>query len=173
MIWLLLLVLFSMVPNVFLQFALFFALIAWIAVTLKSVWFIFRGWKEHKLKVFIPLVVCIVVFAVSWDLARFGEYLYFEYKLPKFEAVIQGVRTLDIKAGDHRIIPKTGCARFVMAEKLEDGKLQIEFVIGGGFPVKHSGYLYVESGHIDETSFLAERWPKRYEKRNHWFRIRD
>jgi hypothetical protein len=58
-----------------------------------------------------------------------------------------------------------------IAKTNSDGII-VAFMTGSGFPVKHSGYLYVASGN-DENDADAKRWPYKTRISNNWLRIED
>jgi hypothetical protein len=70
-------------------------------------------------------------------------------------------------------VPLADLAYAVLAQKGTNGDLIVEFLTEGGFPVKHSGYLYVSSGVVKQDSMEDERWPIRREERPRWFYISD
>jgi hypothetical protein len=62
-------------------------------------------------------------------------------------------------------------AKAVLAERA-GGVLTVEFIVGGGFPTKHSGYLYRSSGPLEGWA-LAKRWPRQSHIDQHWYRVSD
>jgi hypothetical protein len=58
----------------------------------------------------------------------------------------------------------------VFAQRKPNGSLFVEFLTEGGFPGKHSGYLYSSSDHLDD-SFIKSRWPIIWHLREHWFYV--
>ena len=46
-------------------------------------------------------------------------------------------------------------------------------LIGGGFPAKHSGYLYLSTGDINADPELVRRWPRHRKLTDRWFAIAD
>jgi hypothetical protein len=80
-------------------------------------------------------------------------------------------------SGEVISVPLVGAERDlgygVLAERDPNGVLTVELLTGGGFPVKHSGYLYTSSGSVRPGSFFDERWPFKTEMKAKWFRISD
>jgi hypothetical protein len=50
-----------------------------------------------------------------------------------------------------------------------ENTITVEFFIGRGFPVKHSGYLYRRNDFINAESFFRQRWPKLKKLKAHWY----
>jgi len=70
-------------------------------------------------------------------------------------------------------VPLAHLTYAVFAQKDTSGDLTVEFLTEGGFPVKHSGYLYISSGVVKPDSMEDEHWPFRHEERPRWFYISD
>jgi heme A synthase len=100
----------------------------------------------------------------------------FEAQRPRFEEIVAMLGDGRLQAGDG-LGPVSLPARyqdlgvFVLAEKA-GGILTVEFLTGGGFPVKHTGYLYRSAGRLGEWR-LAKRWPRWSQIDAHWYRISD
>ena len=100
----------------------------------------------------------------------------FQRSLPRYESIIHQIESGAIPvSGELRHISQVegNWAYAVLAQRGTNGVLTVEFLTGGGFPVKHCGYLYSSSGVIESGSLADARWPKKHEVRPSWFRISD
>ena len=156
-----------------LQLAILVALLVWLVVSIGSIVFAIRSWQELHIRGFIPLAGCLVTIPTAVVSARGTQALRFHYQLPQFEAVITQITQQDILPNSGHVRIPCDVARVVLAEKTAHGHLQVEFLTGGGFPVKHSGYLYVETGVLESGSFMAKRWPYTREIKPKWLRFWD
>jgi hypothetical protein len=68
-------------------------------------------------------------------------------------------------------VPLAPLTYAVFAQKDTNGVLTVEFITESGFPVKHSGYLYILSGVIEPGSKEDSHWPIRKEEGTRWFFI--
>ena len=131
---------------------------------------------RNPLTVFILLgVVGIIGMRVS---APYRHNREFTSKLSYFQKIISDLQTsgaappasfikVPVPDGDRDM------AYSILAERLGDGRLAVEFLTGGGFPVKHRGFLYLSSGSFGDFPQMASRWPKRTPLRDHWLYIGD
>jgi hypothetical protein len=101
----------------------------------------------------------------------------FRKNLPRYMEVVQLIEKGEIKAspsGPRIQLPNQYTdLSLVTFAKTNNGSWIIEFNIGGGFPVKHSGYLYVSTGKINSDPETLERWPYRSQITTNWFRVED
>jgi hypothetical protein len=136
--------------------------------------------RRDKFHAFIPTLICSVGLPASIFI---GSYLgvsirdwQFRKNLPRYTEVVNLIEKGEIKAtsSDPRIQLPNQYAdlSWVTFAKTNNGSWIVEFNIGGGFPVKHSGYLYVSTGKIDDPETL-ERWPYRSQVNSNWFRVSD
>lgn len=57
------------------------------------------------------------------------------------------------------------------AERDSSGALTVEFLVGGGFPVKHYAYLYRSDGVL--TRRITSFWPASRRREPQWFEVSD
>jgi len=134
--------------------------------------------KELRLLAVIPLAVCLGSCAATAVVGRSARTAQFEKRLPRYEALVERIRAGDALVSGRVIsVPLVETERdlgyAVMAQRDADGVLTVELLTGGGFPVKHSGYLYSSSGSVKSGSFFDERWPFKTAVKQNWFRISD
>ena len=136
---------------------------------------------RDKFRAFIPAAICLVGLPANLFIASYlGVTIrdwQFRKNLPRYMEVVQLIEKGEIKASpsDPRIqLPNqyTDLSLVTFAKTNNDSWI-IEFNIGGGFPVKHSGYLYVSTGKIDNDPETLERWPYRSQISTNWFRVED
>lgn len=102
----------------------------------------------------------------------------FTSRLPFFQSVISDLEHSDaVPSTSLTKVPVPKGARnlvySILAQRLADGRLAVEFLTGGSFPVKHRGFLFLSSGGIEDFPQMASRWPGREPVRDHWFYIAD
>jgi hypothetical protein len=166
-------VLFGTNPSPSLQLVSMGSMLVLMVVLIRSAWFAVTTWKEFKAKAVVPLVVCILVVPAALTGASLGRMVHFAFVLPVFERLVEDARRRDIPPGSKPIELSSSLAYLVLAERTNSGALQVEFLTGRGYPVRHTGYLYADSGAVDPDSVLGERWPSAHGLRRQWFRIAD
>jgi hypothetical protein len=139
------------------------------------------SFSRERFRAFIPALICFfglpmsfiaaIVLGISIEKSRFQR------NLPRYTEVVQLIKKSEIKPTSPsplvqlpnqykdlawEIVPKTN----------NDGII-IEFLNEAGFPVKHSGYLYVSSGSIENDTKTLQRWPFHTRINTNWFRISD
>ncbi len=161
-----------------LQLAVVLLLFPYMGCLLSALVIPFRDWKTRQFHALTPLGACLV--------SLLGPYLIgpplrtglFYYHLSRYEAIVSRVER--DPAFDNRK-PATvsteeaekDLAYSVLAQKDANGILTVEFLTGGGFPVKHTGYVFSSTEAFPRESFIGQRWPYFHEVRPHWFRIAD
>jgi hypothetical protein len=148
------------------------SLLAWLIATVGGLVFLIRRYRPLGFLAAAPLLICIGTFVILEVLRPVTTRISFEIRRPGFETVITDVQSHTLQHGTSEIV-KSDVAYFVLAERTGSGKLQMEFVTGGGFPVKHWGYVYTESGSVDHNSVIAGRWQNWKRLDSNWFRISD
>lgn len=137
--------------------------------------------RRDKFRAFVPAIICLVglpanLFISSYLGVSIRDW-QFQKNLPRYTEVVHLIEKGEIKASpsDPRIQLPNEFAdlSLVTFAKTNNNGLIIEFVIGGGFPVKHSGYLYVSTGKIENDPDTFERWPYRSRINTNWFRVSD
>lgn len=139
----------------------------------------FRNRRKLRYAAVTPFALSAGVFFMAPSLTSAGVHIRdiaFVSNIEKYDKFINEMKTGDIQIGERITkiyIPRkySDLAQVVFAKKNETGEITAEFIIGGGFPVKHSGYLYSSSGIIDEET--RERWPRRIKVEERWYRISD
>jgi hypothetical protein len=139
---------------------------------------IFNEWRERRWRSFVPFAVCLLSVVASIAVVRIVRHEIFVRSLPSYEVVVRQMESGSIPVSTDlnpvpRAVPLAHLAYAVLAQKGTNGTLTVEFLTERGFPVKHSGYLYVSSGVIERGSTEDLRWPIRHEERPRWFYISD
>jgi hypothetical protein len=145
----------------------------WFVTLIGNIGFAIGRWNELRLKALVPVTICLLTLPVASVIGRVAEAVHFRYLLlPRFEQLVAEIRATNMPRGTTVEIPGE-VARIVLARRNEENQLQVEFVTGVGFPVKHSGYLYTENEDIESDSYLASRWPHASKVKPLWFRVAD
>ena len=139
---------------------------------------IFTEWRQRRWRSLLPFTACVLSVVVSCVLVQTIRPVIFAWSLPSYEAVIQQIESGKIPVSDKlNLIPqakfKARLVYAVFAQKDTNGVLSVAFFTEGGFPVKHSGYLYSSSGVVEPGSPADSEWPIRHEVRKKWFYISD
>ena len=103
----------------------------------------------------------------------------FEKNLPRYIQVIHLIENGEIKYNSHdsdtvELPPQyADLARRTWRETNSEGAFIVGFITELGFPVKHSGFMYVSNGEIEGDAETLRRW--RYYSRinTNWFHISD
>ena len=139
---------------------------------------VFTRWRARRWRALIPLGACAAAIIAIMVVGRLVSRTLFAWALPSYEHVIGDIQSGRIAVSDKfiRIPEAESSARLtyaVFAQRQPNGSLFVEFLTERGFPVKHSGYLYASSDHIDDAAFIRSRWPITSHMREHWFYISD
>ena len=139
---------------------------------------IFREWRQRRWLSLVPFASCVLAFEISGAVSHRIRHAIFIESLPSYEAVVRQMESGSIPVSTNlspvpQAVPLAHLAYAVLAQKDTSGDLTVEFLTEGGFPVKHSGYLYISSGVVKQDSMEDERWPFRHEERPRWFYISD
>jgi hypothetical protein len=136
---------------------------------------------REKFRAFVPAAICVIGLPASFFVARYLgnsiENWRFKTNLPRYVEVVQLVEKGEIKTSSSlsRIeLPSQDAdlAQITLAKTNSEGAV-IEFVTGLGFPVKHSGYLYISSGKIENDADSIRQWPYRSQINTNWFSVED
>ena len=138
----------------------------------------FSDWRQRLWLSLLPFVACILSVVVSGAIVPPIRHAIFVRSLPSYEMVVQKMESGGIPVSTNlspipQALPLAHLAYAVFAQKDTNGVLTVEFLTEGGFPVKHSGYLYISSGVVEPGSVACSRWPIRQEERPKWFYISD
>lgn len=139
---------------------------------------IFREWRQRRWFSLVPFASCVLAVVISDAVSHRIRHAIFIQSLPSYEAVVQQMESGSILVPTKlsplpQAVPLADLAYAVLAQKDTNGVLMVEFLTEGGFPVKHSGYLYVSSGVVEPGSMEDDRWPFRHEERPRWFYVSD
>jgi uncharacterized membrane protein YvlD (DUF360 family) len=139
---------------------------------------IFREWRQRRWFSLLPFASCVLAVVISGAVSQRIRHVIFIQSLPSYEAIVQQMESGSIVVPTKlspipQAVPLAHLAYAVLAQKDTNGVLMVEFLTEGGFPVKHSGYLYVSSGVVESDSMEDSRWPFRHEERPRWFYISD
>jgi hypothetical protein len=155
-----------------LSLPLFLGMLA--AIPLSFIW-IFRDWRQHRWLAALPFMVCILSFVGSFQMAMSVRDRLFDWALPSYEMVVQQMQAgrFIVTTNWSQIPGAEAQARLayeVYAQKDTNGVFTVEFLTEGGFPARHSGYLYSSSGVIEPGSLPFARWPP-IKLRPKWFYV--
>lgn len=135
-------------------------------------------WRQRGWLSLAPFAVCVLAVVLSSSILRPIRHAIFVRSLPSYETVVQRMESGSIPVSTNlglipQAVPLAHLAYAVLAQKDTNGVLTVEFLTEAGFPVKHSGYLYISSGVVEPGSVAYSRWPIRHEERPRWFYISD
>jgi hypothetical protein len=140
-----------------------------------------RFCSRDKFRAFIPLAICVIGLPISWFVAgRLGEAIQdwrFKKNLPRYTEVVRLIEKGEIKVpsgSDMLQLPSqySDLALRTFASTNSEGVVIVGFITGLGFPVKHSGLLYLSTGNIENSGMLL-RWPRYRRLNENWFVIED
>ncbi|MBN1392994.1 MAG: hypothetical protein JW947_09360 [Sedimentisphaerales bacterium] len=143
---------------------------------------IFKFWEKSSLFSIIPFVILLLCFKAGPMSLKAGhnkrEKVFVE-RLPQYE---EAVHVMGGKISGEPVffkgeeVPETyrHLAYWIHAEKEEGNVLVVTFFWGGGFPVKHSAFVYRSDGWLPPkgTDFSRE-WPFAERINSNWLRVGD
>src|SRR5207244_2596417 len=116
-------------------------------------------------RVLFPFAACIAAFLAAPRPGRLARDIYLRRQIPSLEATVQTYRA----SGQ---LPETHLGYRVLASHFGDNDVAIEFLWGGGFPVKHTVLIYLSSD--DPKPYFHKRgWYYGYRLQNHWWIMQD
>jgi hypothetical protein len=136
---------------------------------------VFTHWRQERWRSIIPVGACALAVVLAPEIGGLIRQFMFQRSLPHYESILRQMESGSIPVSvelDRVPQAESSLAYAVLAQRA-NGVLSVEFLTGGGFPVKQSGYLYCSSGVIERGSLIDSRWPKRRKVRPLWFRISD
>lgn len=141
----------------------------------------FSLYFREKLKAFVPALICIIGLPASMLIgSHLGGVIQsdrFQKNLPRYEAVVEliekGELTTNSQSSLIRLPDQYGDLAWATMAKSSGTNVVIEFMTEGGFPVIHSGYLFISSGNIQNDPDSVQRWPYHSRVNSNWFRISD
>jgi hypothetical protein len=142
----------------------------------------FSSFSRDRFRAFVSFSICFLGLLISLIAAgALGGTIKtarFEKNLPRFNEVVNLIQNGELKPNppDRFIVLPPQYSDLTMratafASTNSDGT-NIEFQTEGGFPVKHSGYLYISSG-IMSNSYTLEDWPIHHRINTNWFYVSD
>lgn len=138
--------------------------------------------SREKLRALVPATICFAGLLMSLTIAIWlGGAIrsrIFRRNLPRYNEVVRLVENREIRSGSSLSkieLPTqySDLAKLTLGKTNAEGGATIEFFIGGGFPIKHSGYLYNSSGKMESDPESLRRWPHHSRISDNWFRIAD
>lgn len=176
--WMLATTAFAAHPTSELQFASMALVPFLLGAILVSVGLVFTRWKRRGMRALLPLLTCGLAAVAPFEVARPIHAAIRAWAFPSYERLVDRIRSGDIPvSGELRRVDgaesQARLAYAVFASRDSNEVLTVEILTGGGFPVRHWGYLYCSSGVIAPGSTSAERWRRRKGLGRGWFEISD
>jgi len=119
---------------------------------------VFHAWRHRArglVRATLPLVACLLAVPIGSAIGRGYRDFDFRYRrLPAYEEVVRRIQSAELPGWQIKEIPPEidGLAYMIEVHDDAPGGLMVEFFWGGGFPVKHSVYMYQASGLPPPTS---------------------
>ena len=176
-IWLITSTMFGVAMSADLQLVTMLLLPVILGVLIASIVSVFRNWSADKFLSFIPLAVWLFSVITPLPASKEMRKQLFNYRLPEYQSMISRIESEYFEISDEltniQIMPTEKHLALNVFAIRENELLYVEFLTGGGFPVKHSGYMYSESGSIPVNSTIGKRWPSLIKINGYWFRFSD
>ena len=144
-------------------------MIAMLIVNLKSLWAFGTDNKGGAILVILLSIACF--FSPKWgnDLWMF----VFEKRLPQYESAVEDCKLLIqdehlVLRGEEIPSKYRHLAYSISCTKDESENIEIAFLWGYGFPLKHSAFCYRSDGEPSGKS-----WPLHKKINDNWFRVSD
>jgi len=160
------------------QFLSMLGLLAWLLAFLIGILCWRRDWRQVRYCALIAPLLCLGSCAGVTGIGTAVRRSQFERQLPRYQALVDQMEagSIPVSLSSRAIaLPESDrdLAYGVLAQKDTNGLVTVEFMTGCGFPVIHSGYLYVSSGAVQPGSVFDSRWPVKTPIKQKWFRISD
>ncbi len=160
------------------QLVAMIALVCWLVALLASFIYALSRWQTARWWAAVPLLLCLGSCEVAPRIGGAVRQSRFQNSLPRREALVAKIESGALPcSAELKAVALQESDRdlgyLVLAQRESNGFVTVEFFDGGGFPVKHSGYLYKSSGVVDPDSTSALRWPRRSPICPKWFRVSD
>lgn len=174
-LWFLAFAAFAARPSALTQLFSMVLTLGLLALGFLSLALILTRWRQERWRCIVPVGVCALVVVLAPMVHGLIRQFTFQRALPQYQAIIRQMESGEIPVtAELRRIPQTaGTGAYAVLAQRTNEVLRVEFLTGGGFPVKHFGYLYSSSGTIEKGSPMDSRWPERREVRPSWFQISD
>ena len=139
---------------------------------------VFKDWRAQNWRSLLPIAICASSILFSGLLVHTIRQAIQNWSLPIYEAVVNKIETGTIVVSTNwSLVPEAKSearlAYAVLAKKEANGLMVVEFLTEGGFPVKHSGYLYCSAGIIETGSRIDLDLPIQHKIKDKWFYISD
>jgi hypothetical protein len=138
---------------------------------------------RDKFRAFVPALICIIGlltnFYIGVHVGGAIKSWRFHKNLPRYTEVIDLIEKGEIKNSSTNsytieLPPQfSDLAQRTWLRTNSEGVIFVEFLTELGFPVKHSGYLYISAGKIESDPDTLQRWPYYSEINSNWFCISD
>lgn len=144
----------------------------------------FHAWRHRAsglVRATTPFVACLVAVPMGLSIGGVYRELDFRYRrLPAFEQVVRKIESGELPLETIQEMPSEfqSLAYGVHVHDDAPGGLTVEFFWGGGFPVKHSVYIYRASGlpPPTKTNWDLKRycqWHRSRRLNDNWFAASD
>lgn len=173
--------LFAYRPSCFFQFGVMLLGLLSIALVLATLIRVPFLWGKHRAKAFVPFVVAVIFLGLAASSVILGGQLrlfVFRRRLPAYQEIVRQMEAGQITLTENRLSPVelppdyNHLAQVVLAECDPNGVVTAEFIVGGGFPVKHSGFLYRSDGHPERWR-QCDRWRGYLPVEENWYMVSD
>jgi hypothetical protein len=145
---------------------------------------LFHAWRHRaggSLRAATPLLACLVAIPIGYLIGGAYRDLDFRYRrLPAYEQIVRKIESGELPGEAIKEMPNQieGLAYGIHVHEDAPGGLMVVFFWGGGFPVKHSVYIYRASGLPPPTSTKWEmepyyHWSRARRLNDHWFASHD
>jgi hypothetical protein len=120
-------------------------------ICILSLAMLFRNWKSSRFWAIAPLAACLLMLPIEGFVARFARNEIFNWRFPRYEALVQKIESGAIPVSTESQIILTSnydssLAEQVSASRQTNGVLTVFFLFGGaGSPPFHELYLYISS----------------------------
>ena len=132
-------------------------------------WKKIRPWRWLS-PLLVPLLLAVGIWGGGWM-----RVVLFHRDLPALQKVVDLMARGEVAIVDGRVMPSDSSsapAKYVLSRWDEaTSALEVTFIVGSGFPVKHFAYLYRSDGKFPQDRL--QFWPKRRQRAEHWFEVSD
>lgn len=168
-------------PHVLTQVAGMFLFFSHFIIIVISLIGIFVFWEDYGSKATIPFVIGILSLFVVVESGKVGHKIrlnVFNKRLPQYEDAVQMVENTItneyLRWSGERIPKEFRHLAYLISARRKKDVLIVNFLWGGGFPVKHTAFVYISDGRLPGkgTDFRKD-WPHCTRINEHWFKVSD